>query len=195
MNGTSIIDLTKTVNQLEVAKKFLKDTAQNEKTVLVVGTKKVANAFIKEYCTTHNIPYIATKWLPGLLTNFETLIKNVQKLKSFKNDRDTGAWNDLVKHERMKLAKEITKLEKLYGGLEALSKRPEILILVDAKKEKNALKEAQTYHIPIVGMIDTNSNPDKVDYPVVANDDSAAVIEYIMTELLAAYADNKKINA
>jgi small subunit ribosomal protein S2 len=191
VNGTSIIDLTKTVDQLEVAKKFLKEAAQSEKTVLVVGTKKVASAFIKEYCATHSVPFIAIKWMPGLLTNFETLIKNVQKLKSLKNDRDTGAWEALVKHERIKLGKDISRLEKLYGGLETLSKRPDILILVDAKKEKNALKEAQNYHIPVVGMIDTNSNPDKVDYPVVANDDSAQVIEYVMTELLSSYADNQ----
>jgi small subunit ribosomal protein S2 len=191
MNGTSIIDLTKTVEQLKKAKNFLVESKSEGKVLLVVGTKKVASPFIREYCTKQGLPYISSKWLPGLLTNFETLIKNVQKLKTLKTGRDTGEWESLVKHERVQLGKEISKLERLYGGLETLSKRPDVLVIIDAKKEKNALKEAQSYKIPVVSLLDTNSNPEKVDYPVVANDDSTQVIEYIMNELLTAYTEAK----
>lgn len=192
VNGTSVIDLTKTVVQLETANKYLFDAAKNNKTVITVGTKKVVSSFLKKYCSENNIPYITTKWLPGLLTNFESIINNVKKLKKLKTDRENGTWDALVKHERTKLAKEISKLEKLYSGLESITARPDVMIIVDPKKEKNALKEAKAYHIPIVALVDTNSDPTPIDYPVVANDDTSQVVEYIMKQLLDEYAKGKK---
>lgn len=190
INGTSIIDLTKTVDQLQTAKNFLDEAAKEGKVVLIVGTKKVASAFLREYCATNNLPYITSKWMPGLLTNFETLMKNVHKLADLKKKEETGDWNSIVKHERNKLSKEMVKLDKLYGGLLTLTKRPDIIVLVDARKEKNAVGEAQSYKIPIVALIDTNSNPEKIDYPVLANDDAAEVVQRIMTDLLSGYVKN-----
>lgn len=189
-NGTSIIDLTKTITQLEKATDFLKESAKKGETILVVGTKKVASSVLKEICTEKNLPYMTSKWLPGLLTNFETLINNVKNLKQLKEERDNGEWGKLVKHERMQLAKQITKLEKLYGGLESLEQRPGILVVVDPKKEKNAVKEAQSFKIPVVALVDTNANPETLEYPVVANDDAAEVVKHIMSTLLSAYADS-----
>ncbi len=189
-NGTSIIDLTKTVAQLEKAQNFLKEEAKKGTTILAVGTKKVASTILKELASEKKIPYMTSKWLPGLLTNFGTLNNNVKKLTTLKQEQDSGAWDKLVKHERMELAKKITKLEKLYGGLEALDARPAILIVVDPKKEKNAVKEAQSFNIPVVALVDTNANPETLEYPVVANDDAAEVVEYIMSSLLSAYADS-----
>lgn len=191
INGTSIIDLTKTVEQLATAKKFLESAAKDEKTVLIVGTKKVASVFLREYCTENNLPYITSKWLPGLLTNFETLMKNVHKLADLKKQEETGDWSAIVKHERTKLSKEMVKLEKLYGGLLSLAKRPDIIVLVDARKEKNAVEEAHAYKIPLVALIDTNSNPENIDYPVLANDDASEVVQHIMKELLSGYVKNK----
>lgn len=191
INGTSIIDLTKTVVQLEKATNFLKTSAKEGKAILVVGTKKVAANFLKEYCTEKKLPYITSKWLPGLLTNFETLMNNVKKLKNYKTDRDTGAWDKLVKHERMELGKQISKLEKLYGGLEELTGKPDIIVIIDTKKEKNALKEAQTFNIPVVALIDTNSNPERIQYPIIANDDSAQVVEFIMSSILGVYLSSR----
>lgn len=192
VNGTSIIDLTKTVDQLDAAKKFLIEAAKEEKSVLIVGTKKVASAFLREYCSANGMAYITSKWMPGLLTNFETLMKNVHKLADLKNQEATGNWNSMVKHERNKLAKEMVKLEKLYGGLLTLSKRPDVIVLVDARKEKNAVEEAHAYKIPIVALIDTNSNPEQITYPVLANDDAAEVVKHIMTDMLSGYVKNKK---
>ena len=192
INGTSVIDLTKTVDQLENAKKYLEEAAKNGKTVLIVGTKKVVSAFLKKYCIENKVPYITSKWLPGLLTNFESLINNVKKLKNLKTDRDSGAWDALVKHERTKLSKEISKLEKLYSGLESITVRPDIMVIVDPKKEKNALNEAKAYKIPVVALVDTNAYPNEIDYPVVANDDTSQVVEYIMNQLLDAYAKTEK---
>ena len=190
LNGTSVIDLTKTVDQLDNAKKYLEESAKNGKTVLAVGTKKVVSAFLKKYCVENKVPFITSKWLPGLLTNFESLMNNVKKLKKLKNDRETGAWDALVKHERTKLSKEIAKLEKLYAGLESTTARPDMMIIVDPKKEKNALKEAKAYKIPVVALVDTNADPSEVDYPVVANDDTSQVVEYIMKQILDSYAKN-----
>lgn len=192
VNGTSIIDLTKTVDQLEAAKKFLSEAAKQDKSVLIVGTKKVASAFLREYCSANGMAHITSKWMPGLLTNFETLMKNVHKLADLKNQEATGAWNAIVKHERNKLSKEMVKLEKLYGGLLTLSKRPDVIVLVDARKEKNAVEEAHAYKIPIVALIDTNSNPEQINYPVLANDDAAEVVKHIMTDMLSGYVKNKK---
>lgn len=191
-NGTSIIDLTKTVGQLEKANTFLKNAAKDGKVLLIVGTKKVASSFLKDFAIEHKIPYMTSKWLPGLLTNFETIINNVKKLKSLKEDRDSGAWEKFVKHERTEHSKKITKLERLYGGLESLDKKPDILIVVDPKKEKNAVKEAQSFNIPVVALVDTNANPETIDYPVVANDDASEVVEYIMSSLLTTFTDNWK---
>ncbi|MBP7966932.1 30S ribosomal protein S2 [Candidatus Woesebacteria bacterium] len=191
INGTSIIDLTKTVEQLDTAKKFLIQSAKDEKSILVVGTKKVASAFLREYCTTNKLAYITSKWLPGLLTNFETIMKNVHKLADIKKREATGDWSTMVKHERNKLSKEMVKLEKLYGGLLNLPKRPDVIVIVDARKEKNAVEEAKSYKIPIVALIDTNSNPEQITYPVLANDDAAEVVKHIMTDLLSGYVKNK----
>lgn len=190
INGTSIIDLTKTIGQLEKATNFLKTSAIEGKKILVVGTKKVAATYLKQYCLDNNIAFITSKWLPGLLTNFETLMNNVKKLKSLKADRDSGAWDKLVKHERIELGKQISKHEKLYGGLEVLNGKPDIIVIIDTKKEKNALKEAQTFNIPVVALIDTNSNPERIQYPIVANDDSAQVVEYIMSNILGVYTSS-----
>ena len=191
INGTSIIDLTKTVDQLARAIAFLKTSSQEGKTILVVGTKKVAANYLKDYCLKNKLPFITSKWLPGLLTNFGTLMNNVKKLKNYKIERDNGDWDKLVKHERIELGKQISKLEKLYSGLIELNGKPDIIVIIDTKKEKNALKEAQTFNIPVVALIDTNSNPDRIQYPIVANDDSAQVVEYIMSNILDVYINSR----
>lgn len=191
INGTSVIDLTHTVSQIEDAQAFLKEAGTNGKKIMVVGTKKTAAPWIKTYCAENNIPFVATKWLPGLLTNFKTIMNNVKKLKT--NKEELASENSsLVKHEKTKMQKDTSKLEKLYGGIEGITERPDILVIVDTKKEKNAVKEAQTYNIPIVGIVDTNSNPESIAYPVVANDDVAGVVEYVLEKLLASYLSGAK---
>lgn len=192
VNGTSIIDLTKTVGQLKTAKDYLTKAAKDEKVILVVGTKKVASSFIREFCSENTIPFISSKWLPGLLTNFETLMKNVHKLTDLKEKEKSEEWETIIKHERTQMQKEMSKLERLYGGLVAIKKRPDILVVIDARKEKNAVGEAIAYKIPIVALIDTNSNPERIDYPILANDDAAGVVEKIMTELLNPFIKTKK---
>lgn len=190
ISGTSVIDLTATVKQLDAAKKYLREAAAEGKSVMVVGTKKTASSFIRSYCTEHGVPFIASKWLPGLLTNFKTLINNVKKLKEYEATLKDET-NKAPKHERTKMQKDLSKLERLYGGIKHIIARPDILLIVDTKKEKNAVKEAHTFGIPIVGIADTNADPDDIAYPVVANDDTAEVVEYILTALIEAYQTPK----
>lgn len=187
-NGVSIIDLTQTAKQLNSALEFLKKEGAENKKLLVVATKKVANQIAMDVSKKNTISYITTKWLPGLLTNFETIIKNVKKLNEMKSQRDSGEWDKLTKHERVKLSKQIARLEKFYGGIATLEKRPDILFVIDSKKEHNAVVEAQKNNIPVIAITDTNSDPDEVAYPIVANDDSPKSIEYLVNTIIETFS-------
>lgn len=186
-NGTSIIDLTQTAVQLQTAKNFLQKAKEENKVVLVVATKKVASGFVAELCKEKKIPYITQKWLPGLLTNFQTIIKNVKKMNEMRIERDQNGWDNITKHERVKQTKYVAKLEKFYAGLADLTKKPDILFVVDIRKERNSIQEAKQTGIDVVAITDTNTNPDTVTYPIVANDDSPKAIEYLVTDVLTAY--------
>lgn len=192
VNGVSIIDLSKTVDKLTQAKLFLKDAASQQKLILVVATKKIINQQVANLCKTNQISYIATKWLPGLLTNFSAIMKNVSKLKELNEQKEQGEWDKFVKHERMELNKQLSRLERFYGGLTALNKIPDVIFLVDSKKEKNALIEARKHSIPVIGLIDTNSNPDLINFPIVLNDDSPAVLQHVIDDLIGSYLEGKK---
>lgn len=187
VNGVAVIDLTQTVVQLHVAQQYLKQAAKEGKKLLVVGTKRVASQFIQEMCKENDIPHITTKWMPGLLTNFETLSKNTKKMVDYEAGKNDGSWDQFVKHERTKMQKDLNRLKRLYGGIENLKKRPDILFIIDIKREKNALKEAKQNGIPVIAITDTNTNPDTVDYPVVANDDSPTSSHYVVNAILSSY--------
>lgn len=186
-NGVSIIDLTQTVPQLNAAKEFIAKLKEENKVLLVVATKKVASQVVMDFCKTHSLSYLTTKWLPGLLTNFETLAKNIKKLNDLKTAEAQGDWGKLAKHEVVKLKKQIAKLEKFYGGINTLVKHPDALFIIDSKKENNAVVEAAKTKIPVVAITDTNTDPSSVTYPIVANDDSPKSIEYLIAELLKPY--------
>jgi len=121
------------------------------------------------------------------LTNFETLLKNINKLKSMKEEKETGEWNKFVKHEQVKLQKHLNRLEKFYGGLITIDRLPDALIIVDIKKEKTAVLEAIRMNIPVIAIVDTNVDPDKIKYPIPANDDSPETVEFIIKEIAASY--------
>jgi small subunit ribosomal protein S2 len=191
INGTSVIDLTNTVLQIQKAEEFLYDAAKSGKSILVVGTKKTASAIVREYCEKNTLPYVSAKWLPGLLTNFKTIMENVKKLEGLRAHLVDNSDESIVKHEKVKIQKQILKLERLYGGFSLLKKLPDILILIDVKKEKNALKEAKSNNIPVVGLIDTNANPDEVTIPVVCNDDTTEVVKYVIEKLLGEFVRGK----
>ncbi len=185
--GISIINLEKTAELLEKAKKFVQDLKKDKKTILFVGTKKVASQIISKICKEKNIPFISVKWPAGLITNFETINKNVKKLKKLKKDKEEGLWKKFVKHEQLKLEKQLKKLEKFYEGISSLEKKPDALFIIDIKKEKNALKEAVERNIPVIAIVDTNVNPDLVEYPIPGNDDSPSSVDYLIKEIIETY--------
>lgn len=187
-NGVSIIDLTKTVDYLDKAKMFVSELGKSKKILLVVCTKKIASNLTKELGSKHNLPFINTKWPAGLLTNFDMIIKNVKKLNSMKEEKEKGEWNKFVKHEQIKLDKELNKLEKFYGGIADLKKLPDALFIIDIKKEKNAVKESGEMKITTVAVTDTNANPDPINFPIPGNDDSLTSIEYFLKEIVEAYS-------
>jgi len=185
-NQQSIIDLTKTVILLQKAKKFFNELRQKNKTILFVATKKNIASFIEKTCQENNFFYLTNKWPPGFLTNFETFLKsNIQKMQKMREEKEKGEWEKFVKHERVKLEKQLKRIEKIYGGIALMKKLPDALFIVDIKREKNALIEAKKLKIPIIAIVDTNVDPDLVDYPIVANDDAAKVVEYIVRELIS----------
>ncbi len=189
-NGVSIIDLTKTADYLEKAKNYISELGTSGKVLLVVCTKKIASNLTKELCSKNNLPFINTKWPAGLLTNFEMIIKNVKKLNSMKEEKAKGEWNKFVKHEQVKLDKELSKLEKFYGGIAELKKLPDALFIVDIKKEKNSVKESGEMKIKTVAVTDTNANPDPINYPIPGNDDSITSIEYFLNEIIGTYSSS-----
>ncbi|OGK23784.1 30S ribosomal protein S2 [Candidatus Roizmanbacteria bacterium RIFCSPLOWO2_01_FULL_37_12] len=190
-NGISIIDLTKTAEFLEKALQFVKQLAKENKILLMIATKKIASSKIQELCQKNSIPYVTNKWPAGLLTNIETITKNIKKLIQMKKEKTDGSWQKFVKHDRLKLEKELSKFERGYGGLIQMTKLPDALFIVDIKKEKNAVNEALRISIPVIAIADTNVDPHVVDFPIPANDDSLSSIEYIVNKVVDIYVKNK----
>ena len=193
-NGVSIIDLTITVKFLDEALQFVEKLAKENKVFLVVVTKKIASAKIQELCAQNSIPVVSTKWPAGLLSNFETITKNIKKLIQMKKDKADGSWQKFVKHDQTEMEKEIVKLERAYGGLIQLNKLPDGLFVIDVKKEKNAVNEALRMAMPVIAITDTNVDPHLVDYPIPANDDSLSSVEYIVNKIVETYTKNKVKN-
>lgn len=191
-NRQSIIDLTKTVAYLKKAKEFISQAAKEKKKLLVVATKKISAPLITKLCQEKNIHYITLKWPAGLLTNFKTIKKNIETLKQMREEKDNGQWDRFPKHERIKLNRKLNRLQRIYGGIVDMETLPDLLFIIDIKKEKNALSEATKLKIPVVALVDTNVNPQRVDYPIPANDDALSSIEILTKELLNAYARQQK---
>ncbi|MBI2051971.1 30S ribosomal protein S2 [Candidatus Roizmanbacteria bacterium] len=186
-SGVSIIDLTQTAKQLTEAKRFVSTLAKEGKTLLTVATKKVASLHAAELSKKYSLPYVTAKWLPGLLTNFDTVIKNVKRLENLKKEKEEHSWEKLTKHEKGQISKRIARLEKFYGGVSSLTRKPDVLFVVDIRKERNAIFEARKAGIPVCGVSDTNADPEVIEYPIVANDDSPQAVEFLISEIIEAY--------
>jgi len=185
-NRQSIIDLNQTVILLENAKKFFRKLKEEKKSILFVATKKTIANIVTQVCQKNNFFYLTTKWPTGFLTNFETFLKNnIKKMQKMREEKEKGEWDKFVKHERVKLEKKLKKIEKIYAGVAQMEKLPDALVIVDAKREKNAVLEAKKLKIPIIAIVDTNVNPDLIDYPIPANDDSPEAVDYIINKLVS----------
>lgn len=195
IDGVSIIDLEQTVGQIDTAKAFLKKAGADDMSLLVCATKKTIAPFAAKLAADVNAHYITNKWLPGLFTNFDTIAKNVKKLKTLKDQKMAGEWSKFVKHEQVALEKEMKKLERLYAGIVNMNKTPDSILIIDTKREKNSVTESTKIKIPMVAIVDTNCNPDEVTYPVVINDDTPQAVEAVLTELLSSYKRIAKVVA
>ncbi|MFC2637380.1 30S ribosomal protein S2 [Mitsuokella sp. oral taxon 131] len=178
-NGIYIIDLQKTVRKVDEAYAFLRSVAESGKSILFVGTKKQAQEAIREEATRANMFYVNERWLGGMLTNFQTIQKRVSRLKELEQMEADGTFDVLTKKEVQILRHEMEKLEKYLGGIKEMKKLPGALFIVDPRKERIAVAEARKLHIPIVAIVDTNCDPDEIDYVIPGNDDAIRAVKLL----------------
>ena len=191
-NGIYIIDLQKTVKKLEEAYFFVRDTAAAGESILFVGTKKQAQDAIKEEAERCGQFYVNARWLGGMLTNFKTMRTRIARLNQLQKMQADGTFDLLPKKEVIKLQLEIAKLEKYLGGVKEMKKLPGALFVVDSRKEKNAIAEARKLGIPIVAIVDTNCDPDEIDYVIPGNDDAIRAIKLISQTMANAVLEGKQ---
>ena len=191
-NGIYIIDLQKTVKKLEEAYSFVRELAANGQSILFVGTKKQAQDAIKEEAERCGQFYVNARWLGGMLTNFKTMRTRIARLNQLQKMQADGTFDLLPKKEVIKLQLEIAKLEKYLGGVKEMKELPGALFVVDSRKEKNAIAEARKLNIPIVAIVDTNCDPDEIDYVIPGNDDAIRAIKLISQTMANAVLEGKQ---
>ena len=191
-NGIYIIDLQKTVKKIDEAYAFMKEVAESGKPVLFVGTKKQAQAAIKDEAERCGMFYVNERWLGGMLTNHKTISKRIERLEEIRKMQEDGTINKYAKKEALKLIAEADKLEKYLGGIKDMKGMPGALFVVDPKKERIAVKEAAILGIPVVGMVDTNCDPDDVDFVIPANDDAIRAVKLITSCMADAIIEAKQ---
>ncbi len=191
-NGIYIIDLQKTVYKIDEAYDFVKSVAAEGRPVLFVGTKKQAQAAVMEESQRCDMYYVNERWLGGMLTNYKTISARIKRLNDIKKMEEDGTFEALTKKEVQKLRLELAKLEKYLDGIKDMKGMPGALFVVDPKKERIAVKEARILGIPIVGMCDTNCDPDDVDYVIPANDDAIRAVKLIVSKMADAVIEGRQ---
>ena len=190
-NGIYIIDLQQTVKMFRTAYDFVRDMAADGKTVLFVGTKKQAQEAVEEEARRASAPYVNVRWLGGMLTNFQTIRKSLDRLQKLADMTTDGTVEKLPKKEVLKLAKEQAKLEKVLGGIKDLRRVPDAIFVVDPSREEIAVLEARRLSIPIIAIVDTNCDPDLVDYIIPGNDDAIRAIKLFLGKVADAIIEGK----
>ena len=191
-NGIYIIDLQKTVKKLDEAYNFVRDVAAEGGDILFVGTKKQAQESIRDEATRCGMHYVNARWLGGMLTNFRTIRKRIDRLAQLRTMSEDGTFDLLPKKEVVKLQLEIEKLEKFLGGVKNMQGLPKALFIVDPHKERIAVAEARKLNIPIVAIVDTNCNPDEIDYVIPGNDDAIRAVKLIAGTMANAVLEGKQ---
>ena len=191
-NGIYIIDLQKTVKKLEEAYMFVRDVAAGGDTVLFVGTKKQAGDSVREEAERAGVHYVNARWLGGMMTNFKTIRRRIERLNQLQKMEEDGTFDRLPKKEVIKLRLEIEKLEKFMGGIRTMNKLPGALFVVDPRKEKIAVSEAKKLGIPVVAIVDTNCDPDEVDYVIPGNDDAIRAVKLIAQTMANAIIEGRQ---
>ena len=187
--GIHIIDLNKTISSLELSCAAMKQIAKSGKKILFVATKKQAKEVLSSKVSEINMPYVTERWTGGMLTNFQTTRKSIRKMTSIDKMKSDGSWDTLNKREKLFKSRQREKLEKNFGSISDMTRQPAAIFIVDILKEKIALSEARKLNIPTFAIVDTNSNPKLIDFPIPANDDAAKSIECIVTIIKQAIAE------
>ena len=193
-NGIHIIDLRKTQVLLTLAKKAVFDIAQQGKTVLFIGTKGQAKDIIENQSKRAETNYVCERWLGGMLTNFSTIRKSIKRLETLDKMEVDGTFEKITKKERLLITREKDRLRKVFGGVESMTRLPGALFIVDIRKEHLAVKEAKILGIPVIAVVDTNTDPEEVDFPIPANDDSVKTIELITGIMADAVVKGSEIS-
>ena len=200
-NGIYVIDLQQSLDRIDTAYRFVRTTVENGGTVLFVGTKKQAQEPVQRHADRVGQPYVNFRWLGGMLTNFTTVHTRVAKMREMERQVASGEVDQMIKKEGLKLRRDLAKLERNLGGIRGMEKLPDIVFVIDTKKEHIAVTEANRLGIPVVAVVDTNVDPDVIDYPIPGNDDairaitlycdliSGAVLDGISAEMAASGAD------
>lgn len=184
--GVHVFDLHKTLKALDVALNYLRELKTQGKTVLFVSTKQQATPVLTKIATELGMPFVTHKWIPGLLTNYGTVSKRIVQLKKLRKMKLEGDFDQYTKKEASKFEKEMQKLEQSLGGVENLDRVPDCLFVVDTVRDFISVKEANKMKIPVVGIVDTNADPDYVDYPIPANDDAIKSLTYLLGKVAEA---------
>jgi len=192
-NGIYIIDLEQTLDRAEAAYKFTRDLVANGGTVLFIGTKKQAQDPIKFFADKCGMPYVNERWLGGMLTNFDTISKRVAKMQEYERMRDTGEFELMPKKEALLISREMEKLQKNLSGIRGLTKRPSAVFILDTVKEHIAVTEANKLGIPVIAVVDTNVNPDLVQFPIPGNDDAIRANELMSRVICEAVIEGRFI--
>jgi small subunit ribosomal protein S2 len=191
-NGIYIIDLQKTVKKLEEAYNFVREISERGGTLLFVGTKKQAQDSVREEAERVGQYFVNARWLGGMLTNFKTMRTRIDRLAQLRKMQEDGTFDMLPKKEVIKLTNEINKLEKYLGGVKEMKKLPSALFIIDPRKERNAIAEARKLKIPIIAIVDTNCDPDEIDYVIPGNDDAIRAIRLLSQAMASAILEGRQ---
>lgn len=191
-NGVHIFDLTKTKPLIEEALVFITKSVSEGKNVLLLGTKKQIKDKVREVAEEVGMPYVNERWLGGIISNFDMMKRSIKKMDEMRENMASGAYKKYTKKERLLIDREITRLERFFGGIAKLENIPDVLFVIDTKREANAVREANYKKVPVVGIVDSNSDPDVVDYPIPMNDDASHALEYVLELVKEAIMEGKK---
>ena len=192
-SGIYIIDLEKTLTGLEEAYEFVRDLGRRNGVVLFVGTKKQAQDIIEENAARVGMPFVTTRWLGGMLTNFQTVSRRLFRLRELREMERTGAFDDLPKKEAIRLRHEKEKLERNLGGMQSLERLPDAIFVIDTKKEQIAVNEARKLGMPVIAIVDTNCDPDEVDFVIPGNDDAIRSVSLVTRIIADALVEGRQI--
>ena len=190
-NGIHIFDLVKTKPLIEEALEFLTKSVKEGKTVLILGTKKQIKDKVAEVALRVGVPYINERWLGGIISNFPQIKRSISKMEEMKENVTSGFYAKYTKKERLLIDREIARLERFFEGMKSLTGIPDVLFVIDTKREASAVREANARKVKVVGIVDSNSDPDAIDYPIPMNDDASKGLEYMLELVGQAITDGK----